>query len=148
MSLSALEKRLNELVDIFDQLYEESLKRISLDNITLKEALVNQIPLMLDWEIVVKELNYIHDQCLDEVDSCYALAIKTLMNDAYKSLSISEAKEYAKADLSYRNAKSLYNKIKQKRDEAKSMMDVIDSRKYILNNLTNAIVSSNENHIL
>lgn len=143
-----IEKKFEQFVPIYEQTYENTLPEITLDNVLLKDALKNQVTLQLEWELLVKRISKIFDVCEHETETAYALAISKELKDAYKSTSISEAREFAKANPEYRRARRLMIDIKEIRDEAKGVLETIQSRKYILNNITNSVVSSVENHII
>lgn len=148
MSLALIEKRYEELLEIYEASYKAAEPLIILDGVILKEALKNQIELQLDWELIVKRFNKVYDLCELEAESAFATAISKELRDGYKNTSITEAKEFAKADKTYQTAKRLLIEIRETRDEARGILDTIQSRKYILNNITNSVVSSVETHII
>lgn len=135
-------------VKLYEKTYEETVDMVSLDGSVLNEALKNQVTLQLSWEMIVKKLNKVYDSCELAVDSCYAAAVSAELRNAYKSVSITEAKEFARANIDYQDAKKLLIDVREVRDEAKGILNTIESRKYILNNITNSVIASVDKHIV
>lgn len=135
-------------VKLYEKTYEETVDMVSLDGSVLKEALKNQVTLQLSWEMIVKKLNKVYDSCELAVDSSYAAAVSAELRNAYKSVSITEAKEFARANVDYQEAKKLLIDVREVRDEAKGILNTIESRKYILNNITNSVIASVDKHIV
>lgn len=132
----------------YDELFNTNLDDMALDNRILKEALKSQMSLMVQWEVMTKRFNYLFDECEVLVEEEYANALKAAMNDKYKEIMISEAKEYAKSNPTYKTVRRLQNKIRHSRDESRGLLEAIHSRKYIMNNMVQSIVANVENHIL
>lgn len=146
--LDAAEKRFVVLQTIYEDLYKDTAPKVFLDGVVLKEALVNQISLQMDWELLVKKINKVYDVCENEAEIAYSAAISVEMKNAYKTTTITEAREFAKADPTYQRARRLLIEVREVRDEARGILSTIESRKYILNNITNAVVASVETHII
>lgn len=146
--LQKIKTRFDSQVKIYEQTYNDTIDSVSLDGVLLKEALKNQIDLQLAWEVIVKRINKTYELCELETESAYAAAVSAELKNAYKTVTITEAKEFAKADSDYQDAKRLLIDIREVRDEAKGILSAIESRKYILNNITNSVVASVENHII
>lgn len=146
--LDLAEKRFVVLTTIYEDLYRDTSPIIPLNGMILKEALKNQVALQMDWELLVKKLNKVYDVCENEAELAYASAISVELKNAYKSTTISEAREFAKADPVYQRAKRMIMDVRETRDEARGILEVIQSRKYILNNITNAVIASAETHII
>ncbi len=143
-----IEKELESLEEAFNKLFDEAIDMLELNGRTLKEALVTQLPMQIQIEVIVRRLYYLYDETELEVDAAYAKALQSEMKDSYRDVSISEAKEYAKADQTYKDFRRLLNRVRKVRDEAKGTLEVINSRKYTCNNLTNSIVAGVESTIL
>jgi hypothetical protein len=146
--LLKIKTRFDAQVKLYEQTYNDTIDSVSLDGVILKEALKNQIDLQLAWEVLVKRINKTFELCELEVESTYAAAVSAELKNAYKTVNITEAKEYAKANPDYQDARKLLIDIREVRDEAKGILSAIESRKYILNNITNAVVASAESHII
>lgn len=135
-------------VEAYDELFNATLPLMEMDNHVLKEALKVQIELMVQWEIMTKKFNYLYDECEIIADDEYGQALKAAMGDRYREVSISEAKEYAKTNNAYKNARRLMNKIRNSRDECRGLLEAVHSRKYIMNNMVQAIVAGVDSQIL
>lgn len=143
-----LVKSYDDLVEIYEDKLDTLEKEIDINNMKLNEALKSQLQLQLDWEMLSKQVNYLFDYSEAEVESTYSNAIEVEMKNQQRMCTISEARDYARANKDYKQAKRIMIKIKQLRDECKGILEVIHSRKYILNNMTNALVSGVNDMIL
>ncbi|WGH49651.1 hypothetical protein [Alishewanella phage vB_AspM_Slickus01] len=143
--LAADYKHLN---DVYEELLNKCEASIMIDGITLKEALKSQLQLQFDWELITKKLSHLYDMVDTEVETAYAESVKKELKDSYRSTSITEAKEFGKTDKDYIAFKKLLNNVKYLRDEARGVLETVNSRKYLLNNMTNAIVASVDDTII
>lgn len=148
MDISQIQTRFNDLSSKYDALFDETADLMELNETVIKTAIKDQISLEMQWELMAKKFNHLYDQCELEVDSSYSDAVRDAMSDKYKEVTFTEAKVYAKANPAYRTSVSLLNDVRHIRDECKGLVETVKSRKYLLNNLTNLIVASSENHIL
>jgi uncharacterized lipoprotein NlpE involved in copper resistance len=148
MKISDIEQALEDYLLAYDTAVNDTLPMIEIDGVTLKNALTAQIKLQLRWETLAKKINKIYDVCEFVVESAYADAVTKELKDSYRNTSISEAREFAKADHQYKAARRIMIEAKVIRDETKGILDTIQSRKYILNNITNCVVASSENHVI
>lgn len=148
MDITDIRNKFDKLHADYESLFTDTEDSIMFDSRSLKEALKSQLPLELSWELMTKKLKNLYDQCEAEVEEAYAEAVKKESYDTYKEITFSEAKIYAKANPTYRTAVRLLNDIRSIRDESMGVLETIKSRKFLLNNMTDAIVSSSENHIL
>lgn len=148
MKIQDIQNKFAALQARFDQLYEDTVDDISVSDKVLKEALSTQVDLQLQWGMFGKNISHLHDICEMEAEVAYANAIGKEMKDGYKSVNISEAKEYAKANDLYKEAKRLLIDIRQLRDNVREINEAIISRKYVLNNITGAVIASAENHMI
>lgn len=147
-SIETLVKNLDDLRRKFDSLMEEAFEKIPLENVRLSDALKNQLELQLLWETLSKKCSTLYDICEIEADTAYSNAISAELKDSYKKTTVTEAKEFAKADANYKAFRRLLADVKELRDEARGVLSTIESRKYILNNLTNSIVAGVDGTIL
>lgn len=141
-------QQVKDLQKSFDGLYDEAIETVPLENMKLVEALKSQIPMQMQWETLHKTACRYHDMIETEMESIYSEAISDELRNSYKSTSISEAREFAKTDNEYKEYRRLLVDIRSLRDDVKGVLEVITSRKYILNNMSNAIVAGVEDHIL
>jgi hypothetical protein len=148
MDVIDIRKELKRLETDFNALFNDTLPLFDLSGNTLKVCLINQLPMQVEWEMMVRKLSYLHDECELEMESAYAAAFKNEMSNPYAKVSTTEAKEFAKADPTYQQFRRALNSVKQVRDEARGCLDTVQSRKYTCNSLTNAIVAGVDSTIL
>ena len=147
-TIQQIEKMFDDTKQIHEDTFKETEKNIDLNGMVLKEALKNQVDLQFQWEVITKKLSKLYDICELEAETAYAEAISAELKDRFKSYSISEAREFAKANKTYIQFKRLLIEIKEVRDEARGVLSTVESRKYILNNITNGLVASVDKTIL
>lgn len=143
-----LEDEIEKFIEVYEEEFSKVEKDLPLDGKKLNSCLKNQLDLELTWERLTKRINVISDRCEHMVDTSYSVAVKNEIQNNHRTTSISEAKEFAKNDQNYRDFKKLSIEIKKYRDEARGVLEVVRSRKYILNNMTNAIINGSEDKIL
>lgn len=148
MDILDIKKEFNSHQRKYEELFDKLLPEITMDGNLLSHLLKNQTPLMVEWEVMTKKLNYLFDECERILDVAYAEAIKVAMHDKYRDVSISEAREYAKCDAAYKVARQTMNEIRHIRDECRGILESVISQKYVLNNLTNALVAGVDKTIL
>ena len=148
MDIIDIKDKFDSLVKSYDDLYDDLSKQIDFDNKKVLEVLKNQIPIMIEWEVMSKQFNYLYDQVELVEDKTFASALSVAMNNKHRSINISEGKETAKADPSVITVRHVKNQIRHMRDECKGILEVVHSRKYTLNNIVNALVANVENTIL
>lgn len=141
-------KEFKKLESVFDDAYAKVEEEIDLDTVVLKDALKLQLKIQLRWEAITKKANWLFDWCEYEVDTAYAAALESELKDSYKSTKISEAREYAKANANYKKYRKLLVEARYLRDECRGVLEVITSRKYVLNNISNTVIAGAENHII
>lgn len=142
---------LDSLADIenkYRALYDSSIEIIGLDNTRLIDSLKNQVDLQLRWASLLARVNYLYYSIENDVETSYAEAISRELRDSYKSTTITEAREFAKCDAQYKVFKRLMNETKLIKDEISGVLDTVNSRKYILNNISNSVVGGVEGHII
>lgn len=139
--LEALEEQYNSTLD-------ETLDLVSIENVKIKDALINQLPLELSWNALVSKGKALKDRIEYEMESSYSAAMEKELRHSHRSTSISEAREFAKCDASYKQHRLLYLDADALLGDIKAAMETVTSRRYVLNNLTNLVVSSTENHLL
>lgn len=148
MTLTDIENELNKLSQQLDDAYEKSEPLILIEDVRLNDALKTQLQLQLLWENITKKLCWLYDVAEEHTETAYAEAFKNEMKNTYVDVSTTEGREYAKANPAYRDARKLMIEVRHVRDEAKGILETVISRKYILNNLTNAKVASVDKDIL
>jgi len=148
MDLDSITKSYDKFLIDYESEFEHALESIILENITLADALKNQLQLQMKWEILSKRIDAIFHECENIVETSYSSAISSELRDSYKSTTITEAKEFAKSNADYLKAKKAFLKIRHTKEEVKGILETVNSRKYILNNLTNSIVAGAESTLL
>lgn len=148
MDLSAIEKKIEAMESRYESIYEDVINKISLDGRIITTALKEQAELQVTWELFTKNVSNLCDLIEHKCEVAYSEAVQREVKDSYRSTTITEAKEFAKADSDYKNLKVLLYRTRLVRDESKGILETINSRKYILNNLSNLVVAGMDNHIL
>ena len=148
MNYAVLEK----LVDDMDQRIEENLEScmddVIIDDRKLKECLTDQIKLQMIWETMYAKTKSLRDQIEAEMETIFAGVVEKEMKDTYRSTSITEAKEFAKANVDYVQLRRLFIRASGLHHDAKSALETVTTRKYVLNNVTNLVIASSEHHII
>tara|TARA_B100000700_G_C15049568_1_gene859591 strand:- start:2140 stop:2586 length:447 start_codon:yes stop_codon:yes gene_type:complete len=148
MKIEDITKDFDDYVKEHDEALEEAEEQIDFEGKRLKTVLTNQLKLQMRWEILTKRITKIYDICEYVMDLSYNSSLSKELKDSYRQNTITEAKEFAKADETYKKARRLLIEIREVKDEAKGVLEVVNSRKYLLNNITNAMVASVEDTIL
>lgn len=148
MDLIDIQNEFDRLKQDYEELFEETEELVLIEGKILKDALRDQLPLELSWELMVKKLCNLYDHAELLVDTTFAEAVKEVMKDKYVDHTFMEAKTYAKANKSYKAAVTLLNDIRHIRDESKGVSEVTKTRKYTLKSLSDVLVAGVENHII
>lgn len=143
-----LKQQLVDLRKRIDKTFDDTSHLIDVYGVPLEEALKNQLLLQLEWEIVSKASRSLHSLCEIKVDEMYSTAFKNEAANSQKALSITEIKEYAKTNPDYIRSRYLLVEATELKEEAAGLLDVVTTRKYVLNSLTNAIIASCNKEIL
>lgn len=149
MDIIDINKRLTDLETEYDALLEETLPLMQLDDKMLKDALKEQVILLLQWEMFVSKAKLLYDDSDVVSDETYSAAIQNVYkSEKYRELSVSEVKDRAKADKAYVTCRKIQNQIRALRDESKGILETVVSRKYLLNNMAEAVIASAQNTML
>lgn len=148
MDIKKTNEILEALITEFEDVYEKTIEDVKIDGSRLKEALANQIELMIKWETLLARAKTLVSIAEDGTENSYSDAITAVLQDSFKKYSITEAKEVARCDKTYRSWKKTSIDVNSLYNEIKAILEVVQSRKYILNNITNSVVASQENHII
>lgn len=146
--MNNLKTQIEQHKKLIDEVFDETSELIDIYGLSLDDALKNQLLLQINWERVNKKSRYLFSQCELLVDEKFAKAFKHEISNSYKNVSTTEAREFAKCDADYLDARRLLIDAAELKDETTGLLDVITSRKYVLNNLTNAIISACNKEIL
>jgi len=142
------EAQLHHLINEFDEIYDRTIDIVRLDGKTLKDTLVSQLPMQLELEMFVKRINYLHDLIEMDVEEAYAVAIANVIKKSQRELTATQAKDYSKADPEYRVSKRLLLDARKVRDEARGCLEVVNTRRFTLNNMTNSVIAGVEHAYL
>lgn len=148
MDIKKTNEILEALITEFEDVYEKTIEDVKIDGSRLKEALANQIELMIKWETLLARAKTLVSIAEDGTENSYSDAITAVLQDSFKKYSITEAKEVARCNKTYRSWKKTSIDVNSLYNEIKAILEVVQSRKYILNNITNSVVASQENHII
>lgn len=142
------EIRLDKIREEFDQLYEKALDEIAIDGKRIGDAMKEQIVLCMLWETFLRKIEHFCSVLEYHATEAYSAAVSKELQDGYKKTSISEAKEFARADKTYKYYSAVLLEAQRIKGEAKAVVETITSRKFILHNMSNLIIADQENHIL
>jgi hypothetical protein len=141
-------KQVDELDKQLESYLEDYQDLMLLEHVKLKDALKNQVELQLVFETVYSKARKLQSFIEEEVENAYAEAIKNETNKNYRDVSISEARESAKTDTIYRKYRRLNIEATGLVHDSKAALETVTTRRYVMNNMTNAITSATENTIL
>jgi len=137
-----LEDRYNKIKKEFDKMVGGFEDEISIDHKVLKEGLKSQIDLQVKWERIYAKIYALNEAAKDETEVDFAVAYKESMSDSYKSLSSTDGKYYATCDPKYIDSKKFSNKVLRLKKEAEAYVDIVETRKYILKDITASMINS------
>lgn len=143
-----LQQRYMSLRKEYDAIYASTIELIPLDNVKLDEALKNQINIQLVWEEYYAKVRGCNAQIMQFVDESLSAAVSNEFSTSNRRLTITEAKDAASLNPKYLQWKRLSITTKELTDTVKGILEVVNSRKYTLNNLTNAHIATVHNVIL
>ena len=146
--MKQLRKEIVELRIKLDETFEQTAELIDVYGMSLDEALKNQLLLQLEWELINKRARKLQSMCELKVDETYSASFKTEMTNSYKSVSTTEGREFAKTNPAYLEARMLLIDATELKEESAGLLDVVITRKYVLNNLTNAIIAACNKEVL
>jgi hypothetical protein len=148
VNLADMQKYFEDLQETHKKMMVDVEESVGLDNIKLSDALKNQLKLQMRWDSLHKKVSYVYDMAQFLVEQAYADAVTTELKNSQRISSITEAKEFAKSNSDYKKCKRFMLIVQEVRDEIKVVVETVNSRKYILNNLTNAMIASVDETIL
>jgi len=148
MTQQTYEQRVEQLQTQIAETIDATIDIIVLDDKPIVEALKSQVVIELQWEAVIAAAKRLRDALEIEADEAISSAVTAELKNSYRSTTITEAKEFAKTDPIYRDMRRLHVMAANLYDEAKGMLETVHSRRYVLNNITSAIVASAHLHIL
>lgn len=111
----------------------------------LEPALSEQIPIQRLWGLLGARVAGLHEESKNMSLTRYGEAFVFAQSNNYKSVNSTEAKWAAEADDDYNTAKKIELKIYRLRKEVDAALDVIESKKYVLKDLTKVILNALSN---
>jgi regulator of replication initiation timing len=148
MNYEKLSKQVDNLKHKVDISLDETIDAVDVENKKLKDALKSQLPLQMTWEMMTSEAKTLVAKIENEADEALSTSVSAELRDSYRSSSITEAKEFAKCDKDYRKFRRLAIEAKAVLDDCKSALETVTTRKFVIHNLTSAIVASVDTSIL
>jgi len=132
----------------FDEFLEEYTEQISIENKKLKVALVEQVNLQTIFGSMVSKVKSLKDSVEYYVDETHSEAMNAELRNSYRSVTVTEAKSVANSNKMYRKFSNLLVRVSGLMYDVDSSLETVTTRKYILNNMSNAIIASVENTII
>lgn len=124
----------------YDLLSSTFLSDIKLQGKKLEPALSEQPKLQHDWILLGAALAWLYKEACNDADTAYGDAFILAQSDNYKSRNSTEAKWFAERDGGYNVAVRVKNKVFRLKKQVDGIIEVIESRKYILKDLTASIL--------
>ena len=146
--MNDLEQLLKLLESEYKKLSTNVEAEIMLSNKQLDSALTEQIKIQIRWERLSAKVASGYSLSKDNAEYEFAKAYTNAISDAYKDLSSTDAKFIAGCDVNYADAKKLENNYYRLRKEVEAVVDTIESRKYVLKDLTSSIINEVSKTIL
>jgi len=146
--MASIYDRLKKLQDQFD-IYEETLEdEVDLQGKILEKALASQTEMQLRWNRLYARVYALRQEAKMEADAAFGRAFTAATGDAYKSVSSTEAKHHAMCDDTYIRTKQREIKVVRLEKEVEGVVDVIESRKYILKDISATVIKECNGKIL
>lgn len=142
-----LETRLAAIQKRYEDEYESIADKVSVYDNRLKDALTDQVPLELLICDLDGEIRYLYDLAEHYRDEALSKANDKLMN-SQRMYNSTEVKRLAENDRAYLDMRLLVIEIGKLKSEISGVKEVVTTRRYILNNLTNAVIASVDGHTL
>jgi len=129
----------------FDELEKTAEADLALQGKRLEQAQTPHPTLQHNWGKLGAGLSWLYEEAKNDADTAFGQAYTNAQNDSYKTRSSTDAKWIAEKDDRYNKAVRIKNKVYRLKKEVDNVTDVIESRKYILKDLTNSIIHSVNN---
>jgi len=129
----------------YDKLEKTIEDDINLKGDKLEPALTSQPSLQRVWGILAANVAVLYKDVEREVDEAAGHAYVAAQSDNYKSRNSTDAKHFVDQDPAYNDAIRKKNKIYRLKKQIDSVCDVIESRKYVLKDLTASIINQVNN---
>lgn len=148
MTIEELQQKTNELEDFVNTESKEDEKFFEIDNEILKTALTDQVRLHLKWENILSSVNKLYYESETYMEAAYSLSFNEVLSNSNVDYTTTEAKILAQKDENYITVRLLYNRLMVLKKESESFLKALDTRKWILKNITDLVVEGSDNHII
>lgn len=146
--LEELKTRIDSLTTRVEASQLEAEPQIVLDNHLLDECLKNQVLLQLEWEQFMGLAAGLENESEALKDQYHSYAFVQAHSQSKRVLNSTDAKRYADVNNDYVDAVKVYNKIYRLRKEIEAILNAVNTRKFVLNNMTNAAIHGINKSIL
>lgn len=143
-----LQQLLQERIEQFETLYNDTIDQVFIKNRKLKECLGEQPELQITWESEFSSIHALERRAKTLLDTVQAKAFNKELQNSYKQINMTEARNLASANDNYIRTKRLYNEIVATKDDVETVLSTVRSRQYALKDLTNAITAGVSDHII
>ena len=137
-----------ELKQIVEKETTKDESIVPIENCMISEALRNQVALQIKWERIYSKINWINKEAELQYETYFSESYYNVMTNSDRKWSTTDAKLVASRDESYIRAKRLYNEIESLKREVSGILNVLESRKYILKDYSNQIINGSDRYIL
>ena len=142
------EKKYERYKEEFDLMSSNVEETVLIADKKLDRVMIDQLGLQLKWEKLYAKVYALLDIAQAETEKEFGRAYTEATSDAYKTVSATDAKHIALYDDQYMDAKRFENKVFRLKKEVEAVVGVIESRKYILKDLTASIINGCNTHII
>lgn len=146
--MASINDRLKKYQTTYDKHISTVEDDVELQGKKLEKAMVGHIETQLKWNRLYSKVYALHQEAKTESESKFGRAYTDAVSDAYKSVSSTDAKHKAMCDDNYIKAKQLETRVVRLEKEIEGVIDVLESRKYILKDLAATIIKECDGRIL
>ena len=126
-----------------DELKETKLL-LPLSDKQIKDCLMEQIEIEVIWQDVVADASDLYYEAEHNAETIFSRKFNEANKNAQAILTASELKHEANADVDYSEAKKLQNKAYGLKKRAEGMLKTVETRKYILKDMSALIINGTE----
>lgn len=140
--------RMDSIREKFNEKFERDENNIILKNITMKEALKSQLQLHLEWSVLSSSIMNLSKELEQQREFAYSKAFDEKMSNKNRNVTAQEAKNYAQSRDDFEEYSILLNESIKLKTEIDAVLEVIKSRQYTLNKLSDLVIHSLEDYII
>lgn len=142
-----LQTRYDDLSVKFDEKYAEVEDLIDVNDVQLREALGAQTLLERNWLHFKARVSRLANEAEYYRDERLGAAHKHFMH-SQRAYSSTEVKRLAENDSEYLEYKMIHIQTLELKEMVDGVVDIIHSRRYVLNNITNAMVAAVDKQVI